>query len=352
MNKSIYLHLILGMTIVLNAVQAQTSTKSVLTWSELAPIPNHIGFAGSFAGISNGTLLVAGGANFPDGGASWTGSKKIWHDHIFALEKQGGKWKLAGKLPRALGYGASITWKNSLIIVGGSNAKGHYADVFQLKYVNGKIERTALPALPTAIANTSGVLIGDVIYIAGGIESADAKNAAQNFWALDLNAKQKAWKVLPTWPGPGRIFAVTGTMNGDFYLFSGGELINGNRNYLNDAYRYNPKTGWKRIADLPCPVVAAPSPAYALKQDLLVFGGDDGKLAAEAAILREKHPGFSTQVLAYNTFTDSWGIAAKIPSPAPVTTSLAIWNGNIIIPGGEVRPAVRTPKVLIIKSIN
>ena len=352
MNKSIYLLLILAMTIVLNEGQAQTSTKPVLAWSELAPIPDHIGFAGSFAGISNGTLLVAGGANFPDGGAPWSGSKKVWHDHIFALEKQGGKWKLAGKLPRALGYGASVTWKNTLIIIGGSNEKGHYADVFQLKYINGKIERTALPALPTAIANTSGVLIGDVIYVAGGIESPDAKDAAQNFWAMDLNATQKVWKVLPAWPGPGRMFAVTGAMAGNFYLFSGGELINGNRNYLKDAYCYNPKTGWKRIADLPCAVAAAPGTAYALKQNLLVFGGDDGKLAAEAAVLKEKHPGFSNQVLGYNTITDSWGIVAQIPSPAPVTTTLTTWNGSIIIPGGEVRPAVRTPKVLIVKPIN
>lgn len=339
------------MSTTINEGTAQT-LQSDAVWSELAPIPDPIGFAGSFSGVSNGTLLVAGGANFPDGGAPWTGSKKVWHDHIFALEKPDGKWKPAGKLPYALGYGISITWKETFIIIGGSNQKGHSTAVSQLKYENGRISITALPALPKAIANTSGVLIGNSIYVAGGIESPDAQHAEKNFWMLDLQASQKTWKVLETWPGPSRMFAVAGALAGKFYLFGGGELVNGQRNYLKDAYQYDPGKGWKRIADLPAPVLAAPSPAYAGKNSLLVFGGDDGAAAADAAALKEKHPGFSKQVYCYNPSDDTWSIAAQIPAPAPVTTTLTIWNGKVVIPGGEVRPAVRTPKVLQYKAIN
>ncbi|WP_316811848.1 galactose oxidase [Pedobacter heparinus] len=339
------------MSTVINKGIAQI-VRSESAWSALPPIPNPIGFAGSFAGVSNGTLLVAGGANFPDGGAPWTGSKKVWHDQIFALEKPGGKWKLAGKLPYASGYGVSITWKDAFIIIGGSNQKGHSADVSLLKYENGRISITALPVLPAAIANTSGVLIGNIIYVAGGMESPDAQNAEKNFWMLDLGAAQKAWKVLEPWPGPSRMFAVAGALNGKFYLFGGGELVNGIRNYLKDAYQYDPDKGWKRIADLPAAVVAAPSPAYAGKNSLLVFGGDDGKAAADAAVLREKHPGFSKQVYRYQPLDNTWSVADQIPAPAPVTTTLTIWNGKVVIPGGEVRPAVRTPKVLQYKAIN
>jgi N-acetylneuraminate epimerase len=351
MNKSFYLSFIFLMSIVLSKGMAQSPAKPLI-FSNLQSIPDPIGFAGSYAGVSNGTLLVAGGANFPDGGAPWTGSKKVWHDHIFALEKPGGKWKLAGKLPHSLGYGASVTWKDALIIIGGSNEKGHYADVLMLKYVNGKIQSTSLPALPKPIANTSGVLIGDVVYIAGGIETPDAKNAEKNFWALDLHAEQKNWKILEAWPGPSRMFAVTGALGVNFYLFSGGELENGIRNYLKDAYQYTPDIGWKKLADLPNSVTAAPSPAYAAGQShLLIFGGDDGKLAAEAPVLKEKHPGFSRQVLNYNTLTNTWSVSSQLPPAPAVTTTLTLWNGNVIIPGGEVRPAVRTPKVLVIKPI-
>lgn len=348
MNKYFYLLVVFLMSVFQIKVTAQSSRS--LSWDSLPSIPDPIGFAGSFAGVSNGTLLVAGGANFPDGGAPWTGSKKVWHDHIFALEKPDGKWKLAGKLPHSLGYGASITWNDALIIIGGSNEKGHFADVFMLKYVDGKITRSLLPSLPKPIANTSGVLIGDVIYIAGGIESPDAKDAEKNFWALDLAVQQKAWKVLDAWPGPSRMFAVAGAQKDDFYLFSGGALKEGQRDYLKDAYRYNSQKGWKKLADLPNSVVAAPNPAYADQHsNLMIFGGDDGAAAANAALLKDKHPGFSRHLLSYNILKDTWSVTGQLPAAPPVTTTLTLWNGNVVIPGGEVKPAVRTPKVLIFR---
>lgn len=317
----------------------ETLEENYLIWQHSLPsIPDPVGFAGSFAGVSNGTLLVAGGANFPDGGTPWTGSKKVWHQHIFALEKPGGEWKTAGILPHALGYGATVSWKDACILIGGSSEQGHHAEVWMLKYIDGRIACTALPSLPKPIANTSGVLIGDVIYVAGGTETPDALQTEKNCWALDLAAEHKTWKVIPPWPGPSRMLAVTGTLNGNFYLFSGAELENGGRNYLRDAYEYSPEHGWKKLADLPNATVAAPSPAFGL----MIFGGDDGAATAQ----REQHPGFSRQILNYHTHTDTWSVRGELPAAPPVTTTLTVWNGNVVIPGGEVKPAIRTTKVL------
>ncbi|MGA0846695.1 MAG: galactose oxidase, partial [Luteolibacter sp.] len=75
-----------------------------LTWKSLPELPDEHGFAGAFAGNSGSSLIVAGGANFPDG-APWDGGLKIWHDQVFALEKGDSSWSVAGKLPRPLGYG-------------------------------------------------------------------------------------------------------------------------------------------------------------------------------------------------------------------------------------------------------
>jgi hypothetical protein len=44
--------------------------------AELAALPNTHGFAGCFR-LSGGRLLVAGGANFPDGVMPWDGGKKF-----------------------------------------------------------------------------------------------------------------------------------------------------------------------------------------------------------------------------------------------------------------------------------
>lgn len=338
-----------------------------MAWGQLAPIPDQFGFAGSFAGVSNNALLVAGGANFPDGGAPWTGSKKAWTDQIFVLNKPSGKWKLAGKLPQPLGYGVSITWHNKLICIGGSNASGHVAAVTALSYTNGKIIFEDWPALPQPLANTCGALIGHHMYIAGGLPAPDAKATADVFWTLDLSKPQSGWTKLETWPGPPRILSVAGSLNGVFYLFSGTGLEDlagtAHRKYLRDAYAYTPGKGWKKLADLPRAVVAA-VPALAINgNELLVFGGDDGVLADSASVLKERHPGFSDAVLSYHIQTDKWTTAGKIKTQkrpdaavnpnkslwAPVTTTSVIWHGNLIIPGGEVRPAVRTPRVLTLR---
>jgi hypothetical protein len=54
---------------------------------------------------------LAGGANFPEK-LPWEGGTKVWHDTVFVLEKPDAAWKVAGKLPRPLGYGASLSTKD------------------------------------------------------------------------------------------------------------------------------------------------------------------------------------------------------------------------------------------------
>src|SRR4051812_49410741 len=128
--------------------RAEDSPKPYLQWTQLPAIPSSVGFAGSFAGVSNGALLVAGGSNFGAGGTPWNGATKTWYDKIFALEQPNGQWKEVGKLPHPLAYGISITWQDGVIVAGGSDATKHYNEVLLLRYKNGAIERENLPALP------------------------------------------------------------------------------------------------------------------------------------------------------------------------------------------------------------
>lgn len=335
----------------LSTITAACSQKMPATysWSQLPVVPDPVGFAGSYSGISNGALIVAGGANFPDGGAPWTGSTKVWHDDVFVLEKAHGKWLRAGKLPAPLGYGVSLSWKDALVCIGGSNVSGHYADAFMLRYKDQNMQVEKLPDLPAPLANSCGVLIGDVVYIAGGQKNAGDLVASDNFWSLDLSAPEKGWQILPAWPGLPRMLAVAGTAKGAFYLFSGVALKAGKREYLKDAFKYELGKGWQKISDLPAPVVAAPSPAYSPDNtNLQIFGGDDGALAARAAELKGNHPGFSKAILNYSVIADRWTVAGQIEPTAPVTTPLVVWNGQVVLPGGEVRPATRTPNVLIV----
>ncbi len=338
---------------------SQEEYKDDLSWGTLSSIPDPVGFAGSFVGLSNNALIIAGGANFPDGGMPWDGAKKRWSSAIFALDRPRGEWRKVGSLPYSLGYGGSVTWNNHLIIIGGSNEDGHLSKVSSLNYEKGKIRIEELPALPFSIGNTAAVLCGDVVYVAGGTRNPNSETAEKNFWAMDLSSADRRWKVLPAWPGPSRMLNILGSDNGSIYLFSGVELVGGMRKYLKDAYRYSENSGWKQLTDLPESVAAAPAPAVNLSGKLLVFGGDNGSIATESLSLKGKHPGFSDRILSYDIVNDAWLRGGTIPTDkkadaivnpngslwAPVTTTLTLWNGKIVIPGGEVRPATRTPNV-------
>ncbi len=141
-----------------------------LKWTELPPVPDKEGFAAPFVGVSNGALIVAGGANFPDG-YPWEDGKNVWYDSVFVLEKpNAGKWKTGFKLPGPLAYGISITTDRGLLCIGGGDSEKHVADVFQLEWKGGEIRTTTLPSLPKPCAFGSGVRVCNTVYVAGGIE--------------------------------------------------------------------------------------------------------------------------------------------------------------------------------------
>jgi N-acetylneuraminic acid mutarotase len=191
------------------------------------------------------------------------------------------------------------------------------------------------------------VILGDTLYVAGGIEKPDSTSALKKFFALDLAAKQPAWRELEPWPGPARMLAVAAVQDGSFFLVSGADLSAGAdgkpvRTYLKDGYRYTPGKGWQRIADMPRAAVAAPSPAPTLgKTQFLVAGGDD---ASQLTTPPAEHKGFPKFVLTYNTRADRWTEAAPTPAPR-VTVPTAQWNGAWLVISGEQKPGIRSPEV-------
>lgn len=315
-------------------------------WASLPPLPDAEGFAGSFAGVSGGTLLVAGGTNFPDK-RPWEGGTKVWYDTVYALEKPDGQWQRAGTLPRPNGYGVSVTVPGGFICAGGGNATENFREVSKLRYREGKLTTQALPLLPRPCAFMAGVEMDGTLYVAGGIDTPAATTALNTLWALDLDRQDAGWQELPPCPGPGRILATMGALDGTLYLFSGAALkadAEGKpaREWLSDAWSYTPGQGWKRLADLPRVAVAAPSPAPAVSGHLLVLGGDDG--ANVHFEPKEKHPGFPREILTYHPGSNSWGGIGDLPFSL-VTSPAVPWQGGVVIPGGEARPGKRSPAV-------
>lgn len=136
--------------------------------------------------------------------------------------------------------------------------------------------------------------------------------------------------------------------NGAFFLVSGTDLTVDShgkvaRSYLRDAYRFNPATGWKRIADVPKPVVAAPSPAAPFaRSKILVLRADDGSTAGFQPL--ELHPGFSKDMSIYDTQDNYWHSVGQAPVSC-AAIPMVEWKQRFVIPSGELRPGVRFPQV-------
>lgn len=321
-----------------------------MIWRQLPPLPDARGFASPFAGVSHDALVVAGGANFPDK-PLWEGGAKKWHDTIFVLRDENGGWQSAGRLEEPRAYGVSVTTEQGLFCAGGSDEKRHSDEVFLLKWEDGRIVREELPPLPRPAAMAAGAVMGNRVYVAGGLESPESVEASTAFWAFDLDQPSDGWKSLPSWPGPGRFQAVAAGCEEEFYLFSGIHKVKSAKGietaYLRDAYRYTEAAGWEKLPDLPVPAAAAASPAPVDQGRIYLIGGVDG--SGNGRTPRDFFH-VPQRVQCYSRSENSWGPAGNAPV-GRVCVPTAPWRNSWILVSGERSPGVRSPEVWSVRTM-
>lgn len=331
-------------------------------WTYLPCIPDADGLAGIYAGVSCDVLLAAGGCNFPGGARPWTEGIKKWHSAVYLLDTPAGSWRRVGDLPRPVAYGISLSWNNRMICLGGRDGEAFYSDAFMLSWEHEQLNLEYLPALPVAHAHGCGVVVGNIIYIAGGQRSVTDQETMGDCWSMDLSQPPglRRWENLEKIPGPSRMLSVAATCGKNMYIFSGVHLPAGQnpaRVYLTDAYKYRPGLGWDPLPELPYPVAAAPGPASFIDGRIVMLGGDDGVIAGAGAVLKEAHPGFSRGILQFDLHSNAWRSFASLPGvgayqnttreifPA-VTTPSVQWRERIVVPAGETKPGFRTSQVI------
>jgi len=373
----------------------QGHAEEYLSWDRLPDLPpgpdqeTQVGVAGPFVGIHNDVLLVAGGANFPEG-LPWQGGKKVWQDQIFVLSRTGREdfhWQCEKewKLPRPLAYGVGISTAKGVLCVGGCDADRCYEDCFYMSW-DSERERILMeeaPSLPLPLASMAGALTGGTLIVAGGQETMMNAESTRHVFALDLSEKGEpkgSWRRLPSWPGPPRILPVSVAQSDGkatrFYLFSGRDILPGRpTQLLTDAYTLDPVRetwitcpgiGWNEGEGRQERCVMAGTGIAAGGHHILLFGGAQGDLYMELEDLDrriseeqdpedrtvltrrkleilESHPGFSRDILSFNTITHAWSHAGTLPVSSQVTTTAVDWKGHIVLPSGETRPGIRTP---------
>jgi SSS family solute:Na+ symporter len=327
---------------------SNTPQQEVIRWETLTEIPAPAGLSGAYAGVSNGTLIVAGGVKFTADPLGDSGGQ-IWGDAIYVLPKTSSEneaWITGYRLPRPLAYGASVSTGDSLIIIGGRDAERSYKDVFRLRWnsTDRKIEQETLPSLPGPVAYTAADIIGDTLYLVGGQDLENPFEVLTNFWTLNLKDLEAGWKELEPWPGPARknAIAVRQSISRDnyFYLIGGeaprlGDNGEVERNQFRDGYRYSPFSNqWVPIMAAPQPIAAAPHIAFG-QSHLIVFGG---------SFENQLDSVYSKDLLVYHTITDTWIKEGKMPQGVLMTNAVS-WNDGIVIPNGEISPGKSTAAI-------
>ncbi len=217
--------------------------------------------AGPFVGVHHDVLIVAGGANFAR--PVWDNEKQ-WHDQIDVLQKtsSGYKWIDGGKLPRPMGYGATVSTPDGVVCMGGNDAGATFDAVFALQW-DAKAEKVRIvdyPSLPRPCAYGQATLVANVIYLAGGQSDREIASAMNNFWSLDLSQKSNpnafVWRELSAWSDEPRAFNLTTAQHNGYedcvYVISGRRTGRDGLEFLRDVWQYTPRTNhWRQMQDAP-----------------------------------------------------------------------------------------------------
>ena len=373
--------------LMLNNMPAVAQSKKVISieWKTIAELPpfrdqsKSIGVAGPVVGIINNKLIVAGGANFPDK-MPWQGGKKIYYNNISIFNKekeQVFQEKIQNSLTSNIAYAANCITPLGVVYAGGENELGLSDKVYLLQWdeASNSMRQTKLPDLPVETTNGSLVCIDNTIYFLGG---ETLTNTTNQFYSLNLIKINQGWMTLPVLPKPlSNMVVVAQYLDGQkqIYLMGGrAKQKNGISDFSSDVYSFDIHLKiWDKKKSLPYPLSAGTGAVFSEKY-ILLFGGDRGErfnkveqtisninlekdeLRKENLIsiknkLLESHPGFSNEILLYNTQKNIWLSNGFIPFNTSVTTNLVQWGDEIIIPSGEIKAGVRTPRIISAKII-
>ena len=320
------------------------------------------GVSACYCGVINGYLYIAGGCNFPDKPVA-EGGKKRFYKAIYAakLNAEGDRleWKTVGQMPQPAAYGVSVTYENSLILVGGNNETGGLTTAIRLRPTATGMQQEALPSLPHALDNMAGAVVGHILYVVGGNCEGIA---TQKVWSLDLkNTAKEGWKEEPSIPGIARVQPIAAALEGGLLGVWGGFAPKTDSKAAQLAMNgasYNAGCGTWTALPVPTDAIGEEvftggATAIATPQKgVVVVGGvnKDVFLAAinklpEGYLLHEPEwYRFNQRVLCYRD--GNWTQLLQHPSVARAGCALAYWDGWVYVVGGELKPGIRTPEIV------
>lgn len=172
-----------------------------------------------------------------------------------------------------------------------------------------------LPAFPHPVAGAGAAVLEGQLFVVGGFQGLEKKEASREIWSLDLADVSKGWKKHEDCPGAGRIFPTVAVLNGELHVFGGkrgGEVLGDAWGYRLTPVDGTTRVGWRELEKLPVPLAAAASWQTG-QTHVALLGGEPA----------------SDQIQIYDTVTDTWVPGG--PLPVPVGAAVVAVQDELVV---------------------
>lgn len=279
------------------SVPLEAKTDSVISnWSTVASLPlstqkgEPTGISAAYTGVIGSYLVIAGGANFPNGHPYFDGASKYYHDTIYVYDISDNQFKLVAtsKLPMAMGYGTTVTKNNHLLLVGGKNNQQTYDTVIELTLDENHIPQTQIVArLPFVWSDGAADTHDDFLYLFAGNVDGKISNQVCKFSFVSARCDSD----IPALPAIARTQFPAISINDEFMLFGGFNPQATSHNFaLTDAYAFDYSTAsWRALPNTQLnnkDVTLAGGSALRLAKNKILFLGGVNKQIFDNAVLK------------------------------------------------------------------
>lgn len=330
-----------------------------------------LGVSACYAGQIGDYLVVAGGCNFPE-----AGKPKKYYAGVYAarMDRATLQWRLVGFLPEPAAYGATIASGDSLLFIGGNNTEHALAAVYsvRLNSAGTDVSINRLADLPATADNMAVALAGNDIFVVGGNQNGKPSNAVLRY-KLGANSVNQATNstsaVNLRIPGAPRVQPVAAAYNDKLYVW-GGFYADGVQSKVHtDGYVYDVNA--KEWGALSAPrsvdgeeMTLSGGIAWADGDHLYATGGVNRTIFLDAISGRyecvEKND-YLKQPIDWYKFSGNLYVFDAVAGQLLTTTfanKALARAGAQVVPttlgvyyiGGELKPALRTPEIVIIEN--
>lgn len=324
-----------------------------------------LGVSACYAAQIGDWIVVAGGCNFP------TPGKKTYYAGIYAAPVDGDvlNWRLVGMLPEPAAYGVTVVSGDSLLFIGGNNSNHALKSVYSVR-LDGVGEHACvkrLADLPCTVDNMAVAQCEGNVFVVGG--NHDGKPSA-DVLALNLNAANPSWSNIGSMPGSARVQPVAAALDGKLYVW-GGFYANGDRSEVHtDGSCMNIATGkWTSVAAPKsvegCEMTLAGGIAWAFNGKIYATGGVNKDIFLDAISGRYERVKqadylnqpiswyrFSGNLYEYDVLSEAW-VKTRFADKglARAGAQMVVTQKGCFYIGGELKPALRTPQIVVLQDL-